>query len=368
MGYSKWNLDKVQGTQVNHLKNLEMTMTSVYLTQELRLKNTFETISRELCQRSRETILSNIQGYINNVLKQDKINDSRGRYFIKSGSVTYSVKCTEEIAWLRADTTQCYEDAPIFYTNTNNERISAFLDPITYIIKPSSPITKCNDVLPFKLNFMALDGSSEWICRTSLGWNLGCRLPTVIKPMQPRALYTLKDQTLKSTLYSQEQIKSLDDLQWDKTIQSVDLKEWESYLKRLRENNPKMPPPAYFENLHSTIQNFSEIFSGKFWAKLALKHIMPIIFLNYLINVALNMVKAGLHIKKVYETAGFSLSLIARALVCFAAACFPVFALSLLHSQDNNSKCRCEDPAFIDEITKAVTDRERQIFLKNLQL
>ena len=368
MGYSKWNLDKVQGTQVNHLKNLEMTMTSVYLTQELRLKNTFETISRQLCQRSRETILSNIQGYINNVLKQDKINDSRGRYFIKSGSVTYSVKCTEEIAWLRADTTQCYEDAPIFYTNTNNERISAFLDPITYIIKPSSPITKCNDVLPFKLNFMALDGSSEWICRTSLGWNLGCRLPTVIKPMQPRALYTLKDQTLKSTLYSQEQIKSLDDLQWDKTIQSVDLKEWESYLKRLRENNPKMPPPAYFENLHSTIQNFSEIFSGKFWAKLALKHIMPIIFLNYLINVALNMVKAGLHIKKVYETAGFSLSLIARALVCFAAACFPVFALSLLHSPDNNSKCRCEDPAFIDEITKAVTDRERQIFLKNLQL
>ena len=98
MGHSKWALDEVHGTQINRLKNLEVTMTSMYLTQEFRLKNTFETISRQLCQRSRETILSNIQGYINNVLKQDKVNDSRGRYFIKSGSVTYSVKCTEEIA------------------------------------------------------------------------------------------------------------------------------------------------------------------------------------------------------------------------------------------------------------------------------
>ena len=371
MGHSKWTLDEVQGTQINRLKDLETTMTSMYLTQEFRLKNTFETISRQLCQRSRETILSNIQGYINNVLKQDKINDSRGRYFIKSGSVTYSVKCTEELAWLRADTTDCYEDAPIFYTNNNNERVSAFLDPITYIIKPTSPITKCNDVLPFKLNFMALDGSSEWICRTSLGWNPDCRIPTIIKPMQPRVLYTLQDQTLKSSLYSQEQIESLDHLQWEKTIQSVDLKEWENYLKRLRENNPKSPPPTYFENLHSTIQNLSEIFSGKFWAKLVLKHLMPIIILNYFLNVILNMVRAGLYIKKTYENEGFSLSLIARALICLAAACFPVFTLSLLNNQDNkenHSKCNCENPTFIDDVTKAVTDRERQIFLKNLQL
>ena len=218
---------------------------------------------------------------------------------------------------------------------------------------------------------MALDGSSEWICRTSLGWNPDCRVPTIIKPMQPRVLYTLQDQTLKSSLYSREQIETLDHLQWDKTVQSVDLKEWENYLKRLRENNPKVPPPTYFENLHSTIQNFSELFSGKFWAKLVLKHLMPIIILNYVLNVVLNMVRAGLHIKKVYETAGFSLSLVARALICFAAACFPVFALSLLHNQDsqgNHSKCSCEDPAFIDEVTKAVTERERQIFLKNLQL
>ena len=369
MGQTKWKLNEVRGSQVDRIANLEVKITSIHLNQELKLKNSFESVSKQLCQRSREIILSNIQGYINNVLKQDENNDSRGRYFIKSGSVTYSVKCAEQIAWLRADTTECYEDAPIYYTDSQNNKISAFLDPVSYIIKPSSPLTKCNDVLPFKLNFMAIDGTSEWICRTSLGWNVDCRAPTVIHPMQPRALYTLKDQTLRSSLYSKDQIKSLDDLQWDKTVQSVDLNEWENYLKRLREDNPRMPAPTYFENLHSTVEEFSQIFSEAFWAKLVLKHLMPIIILNYFFNVALNMIKAVLHIRQVYLTAGFSLSLVARTIICLIAACFPVFALSLLQtSQTEHPKCRCEKPGFLDEVTKAVSEKERQVFLKNLQL
>ena len=147
------------------------------------------------------------------------------------------------------------------------------------------------------------------------------------------------------------------------------MKEWEEYLRKLRENNPKMPAPTFFDNLHSTVENFSEIFSGRFWAKLALKHLLPIIYLNYLFNVALNMVKAFLHIRRLYLTAGFSLPLIARAIFCFIAACFPVFALSLLNSnQPEHFKCKCENPFFLDEVSKAVTDKERQIFLKNLQL
>ena len=81
------------------------------------------------------------------------------------------------------------------------------------------------------------------------------------------------------------------------------------------------------------------------------------------------MVKALLHIRQLYFTAGFSLSLIARAVFCLAASCFPVFALSLLKSnQPKHSKCKCENPFFLDEVSKAVTDKERQVFLKNLQL
>ena len=59
-GQSHWPLVIAGGSEIDRLLNLEAVTASLYLNRELRLSNTFERISLELCKRNRETILSNI--------------------------------------------------------------------------------------------------------------------------------------------------------------------------------------------------------------------------------------------------------------------------------------------------------------------
>lgn len=366
-GHSRWPLEQVTGSEVNRLLNLEASLASVYLSQELRLTSTFERISRELCQRNREIILSNIQDYINNVLIQQDTNDAQGRYFVRAGSVLYSIKCKEQIAWLRGDTTECYEHAPIFYNDKNNNQIAAFVDPITYIIQPTSKTRQCNDILPYKFNLLAIDGTSEWICRTSHGWNIDCKAPHILSPMHPGTLYVADDKMILSTLYSQSQLDSLENLQWELTEEKVELQEWELYLQQIKMDNPNVSTLTYFENLKLAIDSVSDIFSKSFWIKMALKHILPIILLNYVMNVMLNMIKAALFIKRHYHAEGPTISLFAKACISVVASFFPVFTLSALNNPTTKI-CRCELPGFEDDLVKLISERERQKFLRNLQL
>ena len=104
-----------------------------------------------------------------------------------------------------------------------------------------------------------------------------------------------------------------------------------------------------------------------FWIKLALKHIMPLVFLNYLFNVMLNMLKSTMFIKKVYKADGLSISLFAKACISLIASFFPVFALSTFNTKPH-TKCDCEQEEFIDQIIKKIENKERQRFLHNLQL
>ena len=368
-GQSRWSLDQVSGSEVNRLLNLEASLASVYLSQELRLSSTFETISRQLCQRNREVILTNIQDYINNVLVQGDTSESKGRYFVRSGSVLYSIRCKEQIAWLRGDTNKCYEHAPVFYKDKNNVRISAYMDPITYVLTPHSSEKPCNDILPFKFNFMAMDGTSEWICRTSHGWNVDCSAPRTLSPMQPGTLYVANDKMILSTLYSPEQLDSLESMQWDNSEKQVDLHEWETYLQRIKLDNPDMSTPTYFEHMWTAVQDIEDIFSSSFWLKMAMKHVMPIILLNYAINVLLNIVRAVFHIRRLYRAGGATVALFARACIGIVASFFPVFALSTFNDPPPKPHvCRCEAPDFVDGIVKAVEERERQKFLRNLSL
>ena len=367
VGQSQWSLDEVTGSEVNRLLNLEASLASVYLSKELRLTSTFEKISRELCQRNREIILSNIQDYINNVLIQQDTKEAQGRFFVRAGSVLYAIKCNEQVAWLRGNTTECHEHAPIFYKDKYDNIKSAFIDPITYVIQPSSNIKPCNDILPFKFNLMALDGTSEWICRTSQGWNVDCKRPNTLSPMHPGTLYVADDKTILSNLYSQPQLDSLEEMQWEKTERKVELKEWETYLQKVKANNPDISTVTYFENLKKAIDNVSDIFSGTFWVKLAIKHVMPLVFMNYMFNVLLNMIKAIMFIKRTYKSDGFTISLFAKACISFIASFFPVFALSTFNSS-RPKKCNCETEEFIDDLVRTIEERERQRFLRNLQL
>ena len=367
-GQSHWPLKTVSGSEINRLHNLEASISSIYLSRELRLTSTFERISLELCQRNREIILSNIQDYINNVLiQQDNNNESQGRYFIRSGSVLYAIKCKEQVAWLRGNTSDCYEHAPIYYKDKNNNIVSGFIDPITYIIQPTSQSKKCNDILPFKFNLMGLDGTTEWICRTSQGWNLDCRAPKTLAPMHPGNLYVADDKVIISNLYSESQLESLQELQWEKTENEHDLKEWEEYLRQIRMENPDISSITYFENLKNSIDGIVDIFSASFWIKMALKHFMPIIILNYIFNVVITLIKGFLYVKKLHKVTGYKFTLILKGLLSIIAAIFPVFIIPGINKQ-KEQRCQCESEAFVEKMIKTLEDRERQRFLKNLEL
>ena len=363
-GQNKWPIKPIEGSQINSINNIELS--SIYINEGLHFASNFSTIAKQLCQKDQRKILSNIKGYINDIIDHDKNNY---KHYIKSGSVIYAVKCVERIATLRDDTTGCYDDAPIFYVNEYHQRIPAFLDPITYVIKPHSPEKECNDILPFKLNFIALDGNLEWICRTSQGWDENCKHPLTLAPMAPEYLYSLGGKTIKKNLYSNEQLNSLDILQWDKIETNIDLKEWETFLKQLKNSSHQFSITSFFNDLHSTSQDFSKIFFGHNFIMMFYRYIMPFVLLNYLINIVISVIKGISYIRRLYRVTGPSLSILPRAIITVLTTCFPAFAsCSLNKRRTSHTRCKCENSDFLEEVTKAVTERERQLFLKNLQL
>ena len=79
------------------------------------------------------------------------------------------------------------------------------------------------------------------------------------------------------------------------------------------------------------------------------------------------MLKAVLYIKRNYHAEGPSVPLFAKACIALVASFFPVFALSVFNNSTPKT-CRCELPAFEDDLVKIITEKERQKFLRNLQL
>ena len=365
-GQNRWPIKSIKGSQINSINNMESKLSSIYINGNLHFASNFSTIARQLCQKDRKRILSNIKGYINDVVEQDENNY---KHYIKSGSVIYAIKCIERIATLRDDITGCYDDAPIFYVDEYHKKIPAFLDPITYVIKPHSAEKECNDIIPFKLNFLHIDGNLEWICRTSQGWDENCKHPLTLAPMAPEYLYSLGGKTINKNLYTNEQLNSLDILQWDKIETNIDLKEWEAFLKQLKNSNQQFSITSFFNDLHSTARDFSNIFFGHGWTMMFFRYMMPIILLNYLFNIFINVIRGVNYIRQLYRVTGLSLSILPRAITCMLTACFPAFTnCSLNEASSSHSRCNCENSDFLEEVTKAVTERERQLFLKNLQL
>merc|ERR1712122_26029 len=89
-----------------------------------------------------------------------------------------------------------------------------------------------------------------------------CKHPLTLAPMAPEYLYSLRGKTIKKNLYSNEQLNSLDILQWDKVETNIDLKEWETFLKQLKNSSHQFSITSFFNDLHSTSQDFSKIFFG----------------------------------------------------------------------------------------------------------
>ena len=367
-GQSHWPLVIAGGSEIDRLLNLEAVTASLYLNRELRLSNTFERISLELCKRNRETILSNIQNYITNVLSQQDIESVNNRYFIRSGSVLYSIKCVQTLAFLRNNDTFCYEDAPIFYKNQDDKLVGAFLDPINYVILPRSKRTACNSILPFKINLRAIDGSTEWLCRSSSGWTTQCSTPKVLKPMHPGHLYETNDKIILSSLYTQKQLDTLSGLQWKHIKNEINMKQWEEYMDKVQKNNPNIQPISYFENLHSRMKHISEIFNLSYLMTYILKNILPLILVNYLVNVALNLLSVIIMSRKFYKASGLTMRFVFRCLTSTLLAIFPLNLSQQSANVSDHTTCKCSDDTFIDDLVTKIMEKERQRFLSNLQL
>ena len=365
-GQSHWPLEIVSGSEISRLQNLEASLVSIYLSKELAISSTFDRISRELCERNRETILSNIHDYVENIfIKQDSKEDDT-RLFLRAGSVLYAIRCTQQAAWLRSNTTKCYQDAPIYYLNANKRKVPGFLDPVSYVIRPVSTITECNDIIPLKYNFLSIDGTSTWICRNSNGWNVDCPPPQILSPLHPGKLYKPEEKTIAPSLYTTKQLDSLERMQWMETHKRVDLQEWEEYLSSIKAHNPNLSTSTYFENIKRAIDQVSYIFSKNYWMQLAFKHFMPIILVNYAFNMILTIIKTLIQSKQVYRTSGLSITLLLQIIIGSLTSVFPVF--NYINHTKHECTCRCTDPNFIDQLVTAVEQKERQKFLANLQL
>ena len=81
----------------------------------------------------------------------------------------------------------------------------------------------------------------------------------------------------------------------------------------------------------------------------------------------LNMLKALFYIKRIYQAEGLTMSLVAKACIAAVASLFPVFALSAFNKEPAKV-CNCESPGFIDDLVKTLENRDRQRFLRNLEL
>ena len=89
---SRRPMKPAKGSHLTKINNVESKLSAIYFSEGRRFASSFEAISKQLCRKDRVNILSNVQGYINGVLKQDETNDSRSWHYIKSGSVSYAIK------------------------------------------------------------------------------------------------------------------------------------------------------------------------------------------------------------------------------------------------------------------------------------
>ena len=123
-----------------------------------------------------------------------------------------------------------------------------------------------------------------------------------------------------------------------------------------------------FVILHNS--SISDIFSSSYWIKMLMKHMLPLVFLNYIVNCLLNMLKALIYIKGVHQRDGCSLSLLSRGCLAIVASLFPVFALSVFNTKPPAPVkiCPCEEDDFVDTLIREIEKKERQRFLRNLQL
>ena len=357
LGQSRIPLDEVSGSNVNKLENLHSSLTSVFLSQELRLTASFELVSRELCKLSREIIKSNIRDYIKNVLSPKYDLANHFRYHIKAGSVLYAIRCTETEVTLRNDQADCSDFVPITYTHDNVSE-DAYIDPLTYVIKPYAIHTPCSDILIHKYSLMRSDGRPFWLCKSTSGWNVDCKEPVELSPLQPESPFLPAEKLISPNLYSTEQIQSVKNLQWSDNLKDENLQDWSKFLNSVK--TKRFKNDNFFYNLSQFV---APSYLNQLLYNIIFSKIWPLFVANYIINAVISLLRAIFKIKDLYNTTGISKRLLINSPIFMFLALFPI---NLPKETHRPCDCPCKRASFASEISEEIEAKERQRFLANL--
>ena len=116
------------------------------------------------------------------------------------------------------------------------------------------------------------------------------------------------------------------------------------------------------------MKHISEIFNLSYLMTYILKNILPLILVNYSVNVALNLLSVIIMSRKFYKASGLTMRFVFRCLTSTLLAIFPLNLSQQSANVSDHTTCKCSDDTFIDDLVTKIMEKERQRFLSNLQL
>ena len=361
VGEGYYNLNDVPISDINQFTDIRATMGTVYLNEHLKLADTFEKLSTELCKQSRRHMMADIQSYVASATGRS--NSERGKHLILSGSMAYVVHCQEMIVQLRTNISECYANIPVeYYNNDTHIMEKAFLHPTSYNLMPTSMTQVCSEIIPTKFGIMTSEDTVEWICYSPLGWSTtpNCLPPPELNPLFIGTIYTPETHKLDIKLYNEKQLNSIHRKQWENDEEATFNREFGNALNDKAGNEKTRAAirdmvTQVISEASDTIQGFvmPNLFKVIIWIwnKMAV-----LVVLTFFINMCMRIITMVGRAKKIYKQTGTY----SWRMLC--AITNGLFLIMLPVKQD----CRCREDEFLEELITELRKREQQELLNRI--
>ena len=349
-----WKLEKVTYDNIDKIEDIKSSAISMFLTNSLEIEDSFAKVSRILCEKNRNLILTDIKKYLTKIPNQESTHQD----IIEAGSTIYSVKCKQILVWLAPKNSICYKEPRIGYLDEDrNIPTYAHIHPISHHIQPNSTQITCDNILPFKIAMKTIDNLLEYFCRTKNGWSYtNCEIPQKIQPLAVEAIYKTNTKRIHTSMLDSQSITLLDQQQWNVINNEENSQTMLKMFNQIRNSQPKIKnvfehllQQATNQILHTPIQwlhNVSDI-------------IMPAITLTYILNVITGLTIAVPSLRKRTKHEAITLKHLFSFILDIIKALFPIFV-------QTRHTCKCEEEIFLSEVARKVEDQERTRFLNNL--
>ena len=162
---------------------------------------------------------------------------------------------------------------------------------------------------------------------------------------------------LHSNLYTEEQLKTLDDLQWQEVEQNKITSTLLQFVNKIQNRHPELELKKLLDRLIPI--HVLEYINITNWIDILKEKCIDLLLLSYTLNVAFHLWISIIIIKDTSKTLPKRIMAIIGELFL---AFFPIVV------RQRKKKCPCMEPGYLEEIYRYVEEREREKFLKNLNL